>query len=157
MRGERDFAVGAGSSEFALGVVGEASFALSATSDPFGARPSGYVTSKGDPDGIGPVEPFTARGAITCLRVAGKRASIKWRLERATGSAEPFEGGGVQSFVEDNGVPRGGHPTDRAAIDPPEPAATFHVNAGTCEDPNSRAGYDRIEQGNVTVHDAVSP
>ena len=153
--GKRDFAVGAGSSEFALGAIGQARFALSATSDPAGARPAGYVTSRGDPDGLGPMEPFTATGEITCLRVEGNRASIKWRLERATGSAEPFEGGGVQSFVEDNGEPRRGEPLDRALIDPPQPAATFDANADTCDDPNSRATYDRLEQGNVRVHDAM--
>ena len=153
--GERDFAVGAGSSEFALGAVGEARFSLSATGEPAGTHPQGYVTSKGDPDGAGPMKPFTAAGEITCLRVEGNRASIKWRLERATGSAEPFEGGGVQSFLEDNGEPRRGEPLDRALIDPPQPAATFAVNASTCDEPNSRATYDRLEQGDVTVHDAM--
>ena len=155
--GQRDFAVGAGSSELLLGAVGEASFTLSASSDPFGARPAGYVTSRGDPDGRGPVEPFTARGEVTCLRVDGNRASIKWRFEDAGGTAAPLQGGGVQSFVEDNGEPRFGQPVDRALIDPPQPAATFEANAYECEDPDSRATYDRLEQGNVTVHDAAAP
>lgn len=153
--GQRDFAVGAGSSELALGAVGEASFTLSASSGPFGARPAGYVTSHGDPDGAGPLEPFTARGEVTCLRVDGNRASIKWRFESATGTAAALEGGGVQSFVEDNGEPRLGQPVDRALIDPPQPAATFEANAHQCEDPDTRVTYDRLEQGNVTVHDAA--
>ena len=153
--GGRDFAVGAGTNEFALGTVGIASFTLSAHSEPFGQRPAGYVTSRGDPDGIGPLEPFTAKGEVTCLRVEGNRASIKWRFEEATGSAEPLEGGGVQSFVEDNGPPRGGQPADGAAIDPPQPAATFGSNADRCDDPQSRPPHDRLNRGNVTVHDAV--
>ena len=151
----RDFVVGAGSSEFALGAVGEASFALWATSDPSSARPAGYVTSRGDPDGPGPMQPFTARGPVTCLRVDGNRATIKWRIEHGTGSAEPFEGGGVQSFVEDNGQRRRGNPPDRAALDPPQPAGVFDLNARLCEDPDTRATYDPLERGDVTVHDAV--
>ena len=153
--GGRDFAVGAGSSEFALGAVGEARFSLSAHSDPFGATPRGYITSKGDPDGLGPLEPFTAKGEVTCLRVKGNRASLKRRFERTTGSAGTFAGGGVQSFVEDNGPPRGGRPADRAALDPPQPAGVFELNAYACEDPDTRAHYDPIESGNITVHDAV--
>jgi hypothetical protein len=153
----RDFAVGAGSNQFTLGAVGEASFALSASSDPLGARPAGYVASRGDPDGAGPLEPFTAQGEVTCLRIAGNRASIKWRLEEATGSAAPFEGGGVQSFLEDNGQPRFGQPVDRAAIDPPQPAAIFAPTADRCEDPDARSTYDRLEKGDITVHDAARP
>ena len=153
--GKRDLAVGAGSSEFALGAIGQAGFSVGATSDPFGGEPVGYVTSRGDPDGIGPMEPFTAKGEITCLRVEGNRASIKWRLNEATGSAAPFEGGGVQSFLEDNGEPRFGQPLDRAAIDPPQPAATFDLNADQCEDPSTRPTYDPLESGNITIHDAA--
>jgi hypothetical protein len=152
--GGRDFAIGAGSNQFALGAVGEAGFVLTATSDPFGAHPSGYVVSRGDPDGPGAMEPFSARGEVTCLRVDANRATIKWRLERATGSAAPFEGGGVQSFVEDNGRPRFGRPVDAAATDPPQPPATFGPAAGLCESPHGRV-YDRLDHGDVTVHDAV--
>jgi hypothetical protein len=153
--GSEDFAVGAGSSEFAVGLVGDSSFTLSAHSDAFGLRPGGYVTAKGDPDGVGPLAPFTARGEITCLRVSGNRASLKWRFEEATGSAATFLGGGVQSFVEDNGAPRFGQPVDRAALDPPQPAVAFNAAADTCEDPNTRATYDVLEQGNLEVHDAT--
>jgi hypothetical protein len=151
--GGRDFAAGAGSSEFALGVLGEASFTLSANSGPDGSRPWGYVTAKGDPDGAGPVEPFTAKGHVTCLRVSGGRASIKWRFEEATGSAAAFAG--VQAFVEDNGPPRRGESPDRATLDPPQPAATFEATADECDDPNSRATYERLNRGNVTVNDAA--
>jgi hypothetical protein len=152
---EGDFARGSGSNQFALGTLGEASFALVATSDPFGARPAGYVTSRGDPDGVGPMEQFTARGRVTCLRVEGNRASIKWRFDHATGSAAPFEGGGVQSFLEDNGRPRAGRSVDRALIDPPQPPGSFGLNAGECDDPSTRATYDRLESGDVRVHDAT--
>jgi hypothetical protein len=152
--GARDFAVGAGSSEFAIGLVGEASFTLSATSAAEGSGPRGYVTTKGDPDGAGPMEPFTAKGHVTCLRVNGNRASIKWRFEEATGSAAPFAG--IQTFVEDNGPPRRGEPTDRAALDPPQAAATFEATATQCDDPATRATYERLNRGNVTVNDAAA-
>jgi hypothetical protein len=155
VRGLRDFALGAGSNEFALGAVGQASFALRATSDPSGTRPAGYVTASGDPDGIGPAEPFTAKGRITCLRVSGNRASIKWRLDDGTGSAAPFKGGGVQSFLEDNGKPRRGQSVDRASIDPPQPAASFAPAAAQCDDPNTRPTYDRLEKGNIRIRDAT--
>ena len=151
--GKRDFATGAGSNQF-VAVLGEARFAFGVTSDPFGGSPSGHVNSPhGDPDGPGPVEPFTAGGEVTCLRVEGNRASFKWRFERATGSAAPFEGGGVQAFVEDNGPPRGGTPVDGATLDPPQPAAAFELDADRCDDPDTRV-YDRNESGNITVHDA---
>jgi hypothetical protein len=152
--GARDFAVGAGSSEFALGAIGEARFSLSASSDPLGGDPKGYVTASGDPDGIGPMEPFTTRGEVTCLLVDGNRASIKWRLEQATGSAEPFEGGGVQSFVEDNGSPRQGEPVDRAATSLPQPAEVFDLAADECQSPHGQP-YDPLERGNLVVHDAI--
>jgi hypothetical protein len=152
--GMRDFAIGSGTSEFALGAIGEASFKVRASSDPLGGRAAGYVTSSGDPDGIGPLEPFTAAGRVTCLRVDGNRATLKWRLDKATGSATPFKGGGVQSFVEDNGRTRGGQPLDRAVTDPPQPAASFLPAARQCDDPNARATYDRLEEGDVRVRDA---
>ena len=153
--GQRDFAVGAGNNEFALGAIGEARFSLSASSDPFGLDPRGYVTSSGDPDGVGPLEPFTARGEVTCLDVEGNRATIKWRIEEGTGSAEPFEGGGVESWVEDNGPPRAGEPADRAAVSPPQPALLFDPTADVCEQPEAQPLYDRLDQGNVVVHDAT--
>jgi hypothetical protein len=151
--GNRDFAVGAGTNQFFLGTVGDAHFAFSAHSDPIGLSPQGHVVAKGDPDGVGPLPPFTAQGEVTCLRVVGNRASFKWRFERATGTAEPFAGGGVQSFVEDNGPPRDGQPVDRAALDPPQPAGLFQLDERVCDDP-ARANYDENETGNVVVRDA---
>ena len=153
--GKREFAVGAGRAAFALGVVGETGFTFSAHSDPFGGRPTGYVTATGDPDGPGPIASFTVRGHVTCVRVDGNRASLKWRFEEATGSAAPFEGGGAESFVEDNGEPRLGEPVDRAATDGPQPAETFDPQAEQCEDPDTRPTYARIEEGNLTVHAAA--
>lgn len=157
----RDFAAGSASNQFLL-VLGEARLSVAAQSDPNGASPRGHVIARGDPDGAGLMEPFLVEGGVTCVdvRSAGPgttRAAIKYRFERAEGSAEPFEGGGVQIFIEDNGEPQHGEPVDRAIFDPPETDEQFNQagDPSRCDDPNSRAAaYDRIESGNYTVHDA---
>lgn len=153
-KSRRDRVVGAGWNQF-LYAIGEARFSFAATSDPLGRRPSGHAASDGDPDGPGPVGPFAASGEVTCLRVSGARASFKWRFARAAGSAEPLRGGGVQAFLEDNGRPRAGTPVDRAGLDAPQPAATFDLAATRCDDPNLFPGYDRIEGGDIRIHDAA--
>ena len=152
--GPRDFAVGSGSNQF-LFAVGEARLSVSAHRGPPGTRATGHVRAKGDPDGSGPLEPFKLEGEVTCLEVRGNRAAIKYRFKHAEGSAEPFAGGGVEIFLEDNGEPRGGVGMDRSAFDPPQPAGLFQSNEDQCDDPNSRVGYDRIESGNFLVHDGT--
>ncbi len=147
-----DFATGSGSNQFAI-VVGEARLSVAAQSAPDGTDPRGHVRAKGDPDGDGPAEPFKLEGEVTCLRVDGNRAAIKYRFKHADGSAEPFEGGGVQIFLEDNGEPKGGEAVDATAFDPPQPAGVFQTNETLCDDPSSRP-YDQIESGNFVVHDA---
>lgn len=148
----RDSAVGSGANEFAV-VVGDSRLSVSAHSGPSGERPTGHVRAKGDPDGDGPAEPFKLEGEVTCLRVSGNRAAIKYRFKHADGSAAPFEGGGVQIFLEDNGVPRGGQAVDATAFDPPQAAGEFQLTENVCDDPNSRV-YDQIRSGNFTVRDA---
>jgi hypothetical protein len=151
--GKGDYAAGEGSNQFALGVIGHASFDFVARNGGPGAR--GRVSAAGDPDGAGPMEPFRAAGRITCLRVEENRASLKWTLDEATGSAAPFVGGGVQSFVEDNGRPGSGAPADRAAVDPPQPPLTFSPLAAICDDPDSRPNLDELDEGDVVVRDAT--
>ncbi len=100
---------------------------------------------------------FEVHGQVTCLRVDGNRAAIKYRFEKASGSSAPFQGGGVEIFVEDNGEPRRGQPVDANASRPPEPAGAFETNAAQCDDPNS-ATYDTLTSGNYVVRDrAVGP
>jgi hypothetical protein len=153
--GSRDYTVGGGTNEFAV-IIGDARFGFAAKSDPIGLGSGGHAASHGDPDGIGPMGAFTAEGAVTCLRVDGNRASFKWRFAQTTGSAAPFQDGGVQVFVQDNGEPRGGVPVDWAFLDVPQPAGVFELGAGTCTDPNLIGGdYARLESGNITVHDAA--
>lgn len=149
----RDFAVGSGTNQF-LVVLGDAHLSVSAHSDAAGGGPTGHVRAQGDPDGEGPNEPFELEGEVTCLKVSGNRAAIKYRFKHAEGSAEPFAGGGVQIFLEDNGDPQGGQPVDRATFDPPQPAGVYDAGASFCDDPNTRLGYDGIESGDFGVHDA---
>ncbi|MBA0124307.1 hypothetical protein H0B56_01990 [Haloechinothrix sp. YIM 98757] len=149
----RDSAVGAGTSTFPV-TGGPISFAFAAHSDPSGAAPGGYFRSETDVDGDDPIEPFTVQGEVTCLRVDGDRASFKYRFDRTAGSAEPFDGGGIQIFVEDNGKPRGGEPVDAMTFDPPQPAGVYDLRATQCDDPNTRVTYERIDSGNITVRDA---
>jgi hypothetical protein len=149
---KHDFVVGVSPNEVLLG---QAHSSFAADSDALGGNPKGHVTTKGDPDGPGPVEPFKAEGEITCLRVEGNRATYKWRFRRAEGSLAPFQGGGIQAFLEDNGQPRNGVPVDATTVDGPQPAGVFELTASQCEDPDSRVTYDPINSGNFVVHDAV--
>jgi hypothetical protein len=150
---ERDTAVGSGEGPFFTG-VGGAHFAFSATVDADGGRPAGHVSTKGDLGAPGPFGAFTAHGAVTCVRVEGNRATFKWRFTHTTGSIAPFAGGGIESYVEDNGVPRGGVPVDRVTIGPPLPAGAFEATAHVCDDPALHPPYTQMTSGNVTVRDA---
>jgi hypothetical protein len=143
--GPRDFAVGAAKNTFATGTPNH----LMVSAHGAAAAATGHVRAKGDLGGE-----FTLEGEVTCLRVEGNRAAIKYRFKHATGSAAPLAGGGVQVFVEDNGQPSGGQAVDRNTFDPPQPAGAFDLNAAQCDDPTLRAGYDPVDSGNYTVHDA---
>jgi hypothetical protein len=154
--GKLDWAKGAGTGQF-LVVMGDTHFVFNVTGGRPRTSPAGQVAAQGDPDDAGPAAPFTVRGNVTCLRVDGNRASFKWRFVQASGSAEPFEGGGLQAFVEDNGEPHGGQPVDRVAMDPPQPKDIFGADAARCDDPDLLAArYRRIDTGNLRVHDAAS-
>lgn len=148
----RDRAVGSGEGPFFTG-LGAASFAFSATAPAEGGPPAGYVSTRGDLDGPGPFGDFTAHGEVTCLRVEGNRATFKWRFEHVTGAVGAFAGGGIESYVEDNGVPAGGQPVDRVAIGPPQPAGVFEATAHVCDDPALQPAWTNVTRGNVTVDD----
>ena len=145
--GPRIFGVGSGANQF-LFVVGEARLSVAAHLDEQG-RPNGHVRAQGEPDGPGPFESFLLEGEVTCIRVTGNRAAIKYRFKHAEGSAEPFEGGGVQIFLEDNGDPRNGIAVDKTAFDSPQVAGVFDQAATDCDAPTRV--YDQIESGNFVV------
>jgi hypothetical protein len=152
--GPRDLASGSGTNQF-LFAIGDAHLSTSAHSDPLGADPTGHVRAQGDPDGEGPMEPFKLEGEVTCLEVSGNRAAVKYEFKHAQGSAAPFEGGGVQIFIEDNGTASEGQAVDRTTFDPPQQAGVFDLTSSVCDNPNSRVLYDGIESGDFEVHDAA--
>ena len=154
--GAGDLATGSALNQFPTpSGPGFARLNVAAHSDAGGLDPRGNVHAKGTV-GI-PMGEFEVQGPVTCLRVDGNRAAIKYRFRRATGSAAPLQGGGVEVFVQDNGEPRGGQPVDANAFRPPQPAGAFDTNASQCDDPNS-ATYDTVTSGNYVVRDrAVGP
>jgi hypothetical protein len=129
---------------------GSAQLDVNAQSDPAGLDPQGTVHAIGTSGA--PMGDFEVQGPVTCLRVDGNKAAIKYRFSQASGSAAPFQGGGVEVFVEDNGKP--GHPGDANASTPPQIAGVFNANATQCDDPNT-ANYDTVTSGDYTVIDSV--
>jgi hypothetical protein len=138
-----DFANGGGSNGFFQ-------IAFEARSGPEGEDPKGSVSARSRPNGGFPV-PFRFGGEVTCLRVDGNRASIKYRFDHADNPL--LVGGGIQIFVEDNGQPKNGQTVDRSAFRAPLTEPVFEAADPTfCEDPNA-AAYTPGETGNFVVHD----
>jgi hypothetical protein len=151
--GGGDFARGSALNQFPTPAgPGSAQLDVAAYSDPSGLDPKGSVHATGT-SGT-PMGDFEVEGPVTCLRVDGNRAAIKYRFSKATGSAAPFQGGGVEVFVEDNGESRRGRPVDANANRPPELAGEFDATATQCDDP-STATYDTVTSGDYTVRDRV--
>lgn len=143
----RDIVKGSAKNLFAG--VGPTELSVDARSDANGDNPRGVVRGRGDLDGPGPMESFKVGGKVTCVRVEGNRAAIKYRLDQAEGSAEPFKDGGVQVFIEDNG--RG--EKDANNFDPPQPEGVFQADESRCDDPATRV-YDEVDKGDYVVKDA---
>jgi hypothetical protein len=95
---------------------------------------------------------FKVQGHVTCLRVVGNRATIKYRFDKTAGPGAPPPGWGVQVFVEDNGS---GAVPDGNATDAPLPPELFDPFADQCELP--RGPYNPVDSGNYVVHDAETP
>jgi hypothetical protein len=151
--GPGDRAVGSAVNQFPTPAgPGFAQLSVDVRSDPSGLHPRGTVRASGTTGA--PMGDFEVAGPVTCLRVDGNRAAIKYRFSQASGSAEPFQDGGVEVFVEDNGKPRRGQSVDANANRPPEPAGVFDANATQCDDPNT-ATYDTVTTGDYTVRDGT--
>ncbi len=116
--------------------------AFSATHDVLTNEVKGYFVAKGALDGM----PFRQQGEVTCLKVVGNQASIKYRFDRASGGTATFEGGGIEVFVEDKG-PKG----DRATFGPPQPPGIFQTDESRCDDPNMTLTYQPLDSGNFVV------
>jgi hypothetical protein len=130
---------------------GSARVTARVSSGPGGEQPAGFVEATGNAEGTDATS-FFVRGEVTCLKVSGRRAAIKYRFRRAEGTAAQFKGGGVQIFIEDNGEPRNGQSVDATANDPPQPAELFNANAAQCDDPAART-YDQVTSGDYSISD----
>ncbi len=106
---------------------------------------SGHVAGSG----VLPNGEFRTAGHVTCLKVVGNRATIKYRFDQTAGPGAPPPGWGVQVFVEDNGS---GEVPDGNATDLPLPPEAFDPTADRCELP--RGPYNPVDSGNYVVHDA---
>ena len=124
--------------------LGSSRLTIRARTDASGLA-SGTATGEGTPTGT-PEAAFRVSGVVTCVRVSGNRASIKYRFDEASGSAAALQGGGIEVYVEDNR----GHTADANAFDPPQPPGAFNAAATQCDDPNT-ATYDTVESGGYKV------
>ena len=100
------------------------------------------------------VDAFEVEGPITCMRVEGNLASIKYRFKKASGPGAPPQNGGVQVYIEDNGNATGGQPVDRVATEPPQPPGGFDAAASVCTDPRLNPAWTPLESGDFSVFDA---
>jgi hypothetical protein len=81
-----------GSARFTTSVV---SIRINAKSGPNGENPRGqFFLKEGG---------FQFRGAVTCVKVAGNRASVAGRVTKSSGAAGPAVGSGFVQFIEDSG------------------------------------------------------
>jgi len=143
-----DLVAGSAVNGFPNPVTGPGSTRLTvegARSGPAGENPSGFVNDVGSFGS--PMTAFELEGPVTCLRVEGNKAAIKYRFAKATGVAEPLKGGGIEVFIEDNGPQ-----PDANASGAPQMAAEFNAAATQCDDPNM-APFSTVREGGYTVTD----
>ena len=146
--GPGDLVAGSAVNGFPNPVTGPGSTRLTvegARSGPAGENPSGFVNAVGSFGS--PMTAFELEGPVTCLRVEGNKAAIKYRFAKATGVAEPFKGGGIEVFVEDN-APQ----PDANASGAPQMAEEFNKAATQCDDP-TMAPFSPVREGGYTVAD----
>jgi hypothetical protein len=124
-------------------------FSLSVNGRGEGPLAQGYVRGSGVY-----IDYFEVEGPITCMRVEGNRASVKYRFKRASGPGAPPQDGGVQVYIEDNGKATGAQPVDRVASEPPQPPGVFDAAAGVCTDPRLNPDWTPLESGDFDVRDA---
>ena len=124
-------------------------FSLSINGRGEGPLAQGHVRGSGDYVGA-----FEVDGPITCIRVEGNLASVKYRFRHSSGPGAPPQNGGVQVYVEDNGKATGGQPVDRVASEPPQPPGVFDAAASICTDPRLNPAWTPLESGDFDVFDA---
>lgn len=140
-----DFAVGGGNNTAGFFQLGLAAHSGAAGEDPFG-----HVSARSRPQGGFPA-PFRFGGKVTCLRVVGNQAAIKYRFDQSDNPA--LVGGGIEIFVQDNGPPGATGPADQTASSAPMPPPLFDLfGPDRCDDP-TLAAYSPVQHGNFVVHD----
>jgi hypothetical protein len=162
--GSRDFAVGGGTTGTPDDPTGvqHVDFAASGgptTFDPFtgiGGDPvTGHFTAGGEFDQGGLTE-FHQEGPVTCLVVEGNRAQLVYPNKHAT--PEGNDDLEVLIFLEDNGPPTNGQPTDKLGF-------ALLPDESPDDDPSSEQDSEcvlppvipplfTLEKGNFTIHDA---
>ena len=146
--GPPDVVAGSAVNGFPDPVTGPGSTRLTvegARSGPAGENPSGFVNAVGSFGS--PMTAFELEGPVTCLRVEGNKAAIKYRFAKATGVAAGFKGGGIEVFIEDNSPQ-----PDANAAGEPQTEAVFNAAATHCDDPNM-ATFSPVREGGYTVAD----
>ena len=146
--GPPDLVAGSAVNGFPNPVTGPGSTRLTvegARSGPAGENPSGLVNDVGSFGS--PMTAFELEGPVTCLRVEGNNAAIKYRFAKATGVAAGFKGGGIEVFIEDNSPQ-----PDANASGAPQMAEEFNKAATQCDDPNL-ATFSPVREGGYTVAD----
>jgi hypothetical protein len=143
-----DLVAGSAVNGFPNPVTGPGSTRLTveaARSGPAGENPSGFVNDVGF---LGsPTPAFELEGPVTCLRVEGNKAAIKYRFAKATGIAAGLQGGGIEVFIENNSPE-----PDANAAGEPQTEAAFNAHATQCDDP-SGAPFSPVREGGYTVAD----
>lgn len=162
--GPRDFAVGGGTTGDPSDPTGvqHVDFAASGgptTFDPFagiGGDPvTGHFRAGGEFDQAGVTE-FQQEGPVTCLVVEGNRARLVYPNKQAAPQAnEALE---VLIFLEDNGRPENGQPSDRIgfALLPDETPDDDPASEqdSECVVPPVTPTLFTLQKGNFTIHDA---
>lgn len=131
---------------------------ISASSGPNGERPVGEARTDGRFGGspfdagdalfsAAPAVPFSFSGKVTCLRVSGNKAVVKYGFEE---SADPavLKDGGIEVFITDNGVGR----NDTIGFLPPQDAVTWQLTDPTRCDPLDLSPF-QVRTGDFQVID----
>jgi hypothetical protein len=162
--GSRDFAVGGGTTGSPSDPTGVQHVDFAASGGPttfdlfqgIGGEPvTGHFRAGGEFDQGGLTE-FQQEGPVTCLVVEGNRARLVYPNKQAT--PETNEALEVLIFLEDNGRPENGQPSDRLgfALLPDEtPADDPPLEQDSeCVVPPVTPELFTLQKGNLTIHDA---
>jgi hypothetical protein len=157
--GTRDFAVGSGTTGDQSEPTGVQHVDFAASGGPTGDNDGdpvvGHFRAGGAFDQAGATE-FQQEGPVTCLVVEGNQARLVYPLKHATPEAN--EASEVLIFLEDNGAPQNGQPTDELGFvllpdETPEDDPPTEQDS-ECVAPPVTPTLFTLDSGNFTIHDA---